>query len=153
MATTLRWKDEKKWTRRIAKEPEVSRSSQIFGQKYQETGTVHDRPSSGRKRKLSILEVKKLIKRTKSGKSALAIAGEISESKERKTEKAHHSSSRVMSQDHKWTVNWKFVDEDIFLSSEFAKTLLLGHAAVLAMFLFIWWCRYRIKGFFKIISF
>ena len=84
--TILKWKDEKKGTRTIANELGVSRSSvQDLIHKYQETGTVHDRPRSGRKRKLSAPEVKKAIKRAKSGKSAPVIAREINESKQRKT--------------------------------------------------------------------
>ena len=52
-------------------------------------------PRSGRKRKLSTPEVKKLIKRAKSGKSAPAIAREISESKEKKTKKTRTTTETV----------------------------------------------------------
>ena len=52
MANNSEWKDEKKRTRTIANELGVSRSSvQDLIHKYEETGTVHDRPRSGRKRK------------------------------------------------------------------------------------------------------
>lgn len=92
----LKWKDEKKGTRTIAKELGISRRGvRNLIQKYQETGTVHDRPRSGRKRKLSTPEVKKLIARAKSGKSAPAIAREISDSKERKTKKTKSTTETV----------------------------------------------------------
>jgi len=35
---------------------------------------------------------------------------------------------------YKWTVNWKFVSEETFLSSTFAKALLVGHLSVLVAF-------------------
>jgi alpha-1,3-mannosyltransferase len=35
---------------------------------------------------------------------------------------------------YKWTVNWKFVSEETFLSPGFAKLLLVGNVAVLAVF-------------------
>ena len=67
----LKWKDEKKGTRAIAKELGISRSKvQDLIQKYQESGTIHDRPRPGRKRKLSDAEIKKATKQAKSGKSA-----------------------------------------------------------------------------------
>lgn len=34
---------------------------------------------------------------------------------------------------YKWTVNWKFVPEDVFLSKQFAYTLLLGHVCFLIL--------------------
>lgn len=37
---------------------------------------------------------------------------------------------------YKWTVNWKFVGEDTFLSPAFANALLVGHVSVLAAFVF-----------------
>ena len=37
---------------------------------------------------------------------------------------------------YKWTVNWKFVPEEIFASTAFANILLLGHLITLACFLF-----------------
>jgi alpha-1,3-mannosyltransferase len=40
---------------------------------------------------------------------------------------------------YKWTVNWRFVSEERFLSPGFAKLLLVGHLAVLVAFgLFRW---------------
>ncbi len=41
---------------------------------------------------------------------------------------------------YKWTVNWRFVDEETFLSSAWARGLLLGHLGVLVLFAFRW-CR------------
>ncbi|OBA20482.1 ALG3-domain-containing protein [Metschnikowia bicuspidata var. bicuspidata NRRL YB-4993] len=35
---------------------------------------------------------------------------------------------------HTWTVNWRFVPEDMFVSDEFARYLLVGHVAVLLLF-------------------
>ena len=48
---------------------------------------------------------------------------------------------------YKWTVNWKFLDEEIFISSEFAIILLLGHVFILMSFLFKRWCR-QVKAIF-----
>src|SRR5690242_8800759 len=80
----LKWKDEKKGSKRISKELKVSRSAvQQLIDKYEETGTVHDRPKTGRKRRLSTSEVKKAVKRAKSGQSAPSIAREISKTKEK----------------------------------------------------------------------
>ncbi|KAF3767108.1 family 58 glycosyltransferase [Cryphonectria parasitica EP155] len=39
----------------------------------------------------------------------------------------------------KWTVNWRFVGEDMFLSKQFSYTLLALHASVLLTFLFTRW--------------
>ncbi|KAI4603019.1 dolichyl-P-Man:Man(5)GlcNAc(2)-PP-dolichol alpha-1,3-mannosyltransferase [Pestalotiopsis sp. 9143b] len=41
----------------------------------------------------------------------------------------------------KWTVNWRFVGEDMFLSREFAATLLVLHVSVLAVFMIRNWLR------------
>jgi alpha-1,3-mannosyltransferase len=41
----------------------------------------------------------------------------------------------------KWTVNWRFVGEDMFLSRSFALTLLVLHALVLAAFMHQKWLR------------
>jgi alpha-1,3-mannosyltransferase len=41
----------------------------------------------------------------------------------------------------KWTVNWRFVDEKIFLSREFAWCLLLGHALTLSLFIVTRWIK------------
>jgi alpha-1,3-mannosyltransferase len=40
---------------------------------------------------------------------------------------------------YKWTVNWRFVPEDIFLSRKFATSLLMGHVSVLALFVLFRW--------------
>jgi alpha-1,3-mannosyltransferase len=41
----------------------------------------------------------------------------------------------------KWTVNWRFVGEDTFLSREFSILLLIGHVSALALFLTTRWLR------------
>jgi len=40
---------------------------------------------------------------------------------------------------YKWTVNWRFVPEDIFLSKPFAKGLLVIHLFILIVFLLNRW--------------
>lgn len=40
---------------------------------------------------------------------------------------------------YKWTVNWRFVPEEIFLSKSFAKGLLVIHLVVLVIFLLNRW--------------
>ncbi|KAG8717348.1 dolichyl-P-Man:Man(5)GlcNAc(2)-PP-dolichol alpha-1,3-mannosyltransferase [Ceratobasidium sp. 395] len=42
---------------------------------------------------------------------------------------------------YKWTVNWRFVSEPMFLSAPFAKGLLACHVALLGLFGFGVWCR------------
>ncbi|CAG8668899.1 402_t:CDS:2, partial [Dentiscutata erythropus] len=42
---------------------------------------------------------------------------------------------------YKWTVNWKFVTEETFLSNGFSKGLMIAHVWVLIAFLFGSWCR------------
>jgi alpha-1,3-mannosyltransferase len=42
---------------------------------------------------------------------------------------------------YKWTVNWRFIPEEIFLSPGWAKSLLVGHASVLIAFAVFRWCR------------
>ncbi|KAI0082755.1 mannosyltransferase [Panus rudis PR-1116 ss-1] len=42
---------------------------------------------------------------------------------------------------YKWTVNWRFVSEETFLSSPWAKGLLLGHLSTLIAFGWFRWCR------------
>ncbi|EJD53285.1 glycosyltransferase family 58 protein [Auricularia subglabra TFB-10046 SS5] len=42
---------------------------------------------------------------------------------------------------YKWTVNWRFVPEDTFLSKRLATALLLGHVTALAAFALFKWCR------------
>ncbi|VDB88734.1 unnamed protein product [Peniophora sp. CBMAI 1063] len=39
---------------------------------------------------------------------------------------------------YKWTVNWRFVDEQTFLSPNFARALLIGHITMLVAFGFRW---------------
>ena len=41
----------------------------------------------------------------------------------------------------KWTVNWRFVGEDIFLSREFSMALLVGHVTTLLLFITTRWVR------------
>lgn len=40
---------------------------------------------------------------------------------------------------YKWTVNWRFVSEETFLSKRFALSLLLAHACLLVLFLSTRW--------------
>ena len=42
---------------------------------------------------------------------------------------------------YKWTVNWRFLDEETFLSKPFARILLLGHVTTLVAFGLFKWCR------------
>lgn len=42
---------------------------------------------------------------------------------------------------YKWTVNWRFISEETFLSSAWARGLLLGHVATLIAFGALRWCR------------
>jgi len=42
---------------------------------------------------------------------------------------------------YEWTVNWRFVDEDIFYTQEFSNALLLGHLATLYLFIATRWLR------------
>lgn len=37
---------------------------------------------------------------------------------------------------YEWTVNWRFVPEDVFLSDQFSNGLLIGHLTVLLVFIF-----------------
>ncbi|KAG9234626.1 glycosyltransferase family 58 protein [Amylocarpus encephaloides] len=41
----------------------------------------------------------------------------------------------------KWTVNWRFVGEEIFLSKEFSTALLVGHISALVVFITSRWLR------------
>ncbi len=41
----------------------------------------------------------------------------------------------------KWTVNWRFVGEDVFLSREFSASLLVGHVSALILFATTRWLR------------
>ena len=42
----------------------------------------------------------------------------------------------------KWTVNWRFIGEELFLNSVWAKTLLLGHVITLMIFAQTIWCKH-----------
>ena len=42
---------------------------------------------------------------------------------------------------YRWTVNWRFVDEQTFLSPMWARSLLLGHITVLVAFGLYKWCQ------------
>ncbi|OCK83448.1 glycosyltransferase family 58 protein [Lepidopterella palustris CBS 459.81] len=42
---------------------------------------------------------------------------------------------------YKWTVNWRFVDEDVFLSRTFSLSLLGAHASLLALFALTRWTK------------
>lgn len=42
--------------------------------------------------------------------------------------------------DYTWTVNWRMMSEETFVSDWFAKQLLCGHALTLLMFMFCIWC-------------
>ncbi|KAH0827128.1 mannosyltransferase [Lanmaoa asiatica] len=42
---------------------------------------------------------------------------------------------------YKWTVNWRFLDEQTFLSRSWARGLLIGHVTVLVAFGLFRWCR------------
>jgi alpha-1,3-mannosyltransferase len=42
---------------------------------------------------------------------------------------------------YKWTVNWRFISEDVFLSHSWALTLLAGQLFTLIAFAMIKWCR------------
>ena len=42
---------------------------------------------------------------------------------------------------YKWTVNWRFISEETFLSQWWARGLLAGHVATLAAFGLFKWCR------------
>lgn len=41
----------------------------------------------------------------------------------------------------KWTVNWRFVGEDRFLSSQFSQALVMGNICILAIFFLTRWTR------------
>ncbi|ORX98842.1 glycosyltransferase family 58 protein [Basidiobolus meristosporus CBS 931.73] len=50
-----------------------------------------------------------------------------------------------------WTVNWKFVPEDVFLGKEFATTLLVAHLVTLLLFLVVKWTREE-QGLFRMLA-
>ncbi|KAF9932728.1 dolichyl-P-Man:Man(5)GlcNAc(2)-PP-dolichol alpha-1,3-mannosyltransferase, partial [Modicella reniformis] len=56
--------------------------------------------------------------------------------------------SRVF--EYRWTVNWKFLDEETFLSGELSKLLMTGHLVVLFAFVFFRWSRSE-GGIFEVI--
>lgn len=43
---------------------------------------------------------------------------------------------------YEWTVNWRFVSEETFLSKEFSLGLLAVHAVLLVLFLVFKWKQY-----------
>ncbi|KAI5963184.1 ALG3 [Candida pseudojiufengensis] len=47
---------------------------------------------------------------------------------------------------YKWTVNWKFIPENIFLSSDFSSALLVLHSSVLLFFIFTRFLNHKIIG-------
>lgn len=47
---------------------------------------------------------------------------------------------------YKWTVNWKFVSEEVFLSDFFSRGLLIAHVAVLAIFVFTRYLSVKVTG-------
>jgi alpha-1,3-mannosyltransferase len=47
---------------------------------------------------------------------------------------------------YKWTVNWKFLSEEVFLSDEFHNLLLVIHGLLLVVFLFTKWTGSKITG-------
>lgn len=42
---------------------------------------------------------------------------------------------------YKWTVNWRIFDEETFLSTRLATSLLIGHATILVAFGAFQWCK------------
>lgn len=52
---------------------------------------------------------------------------------------------------YRWTVNWRFVPENVFLSRQFASLLLATHLIVLVAFGLVRWCR-RDGGAFAVIK-
>ena len=52
---------------------------------------------------------------------------------------------------YKWTMNWRFMEGDVFLSSRFAMALLVGHATVLILFGLFKWCKLD-GGVYRVLS-
>ncbi|KAJ9138210.1 Dol-P-Man [Pleurostoma richardsiae] len=52
----------------------------------------------------------------------------------------------------KWTVNWRFVGEEVFLSKEFAVTLLVLHASVLLAFVVTRWIKLSGKSLGELVA-
>ena len=50
--------------------------------------------------------------------------------------------SRVF--EYKWTVNWKFISESVFLSQDFSRSLTLTYLLVLFFFLYFKWSKRRL---------
>ena len=46
---------------------------------------------------------------------------------------------------YKWTVNFKFLPEDVFLSRQLAVGLLVAHVVVLFLFMQRRWCRLAVR--------
>lgn len=69
-------KDLKQTPYKIAQEMKMNEQSVQNIEKYEQTGTVHDRPKSGRKRKLSNAQVSQAVRKAKKGKCAPQIARE-----------------------------------------------------------------------------
>lgn len=51
----------------------------------------------------------------------------------------------------KWTVNWRFVEEETFLSKEFSSALLVGHVSALILFITTRWLRPAERSIIEII--
>ena len=52
----------------------------------------------------------------------------------------------------KWTVNWRFVGEETFLSKEFSYSLLVGHASTLLLFITTRWLRPAEKPWMELVG-
>jgi alpha-1,3-mannosyltransferase len=52
----------------------------------------------------------------------------------------------------KWTVNWRFIGEETFLSKEFSITLLVGHVSALVLFITTRWLRPAEKPILELIG-
>lgn len=52
----------------------------------------------------------------------------------------------------KWTVNWRFIGEDAFLSREFSIALLVGHVSALALFATTRWLRPTAKPIIELVQ-
>jgi len=131
-------KDSKLSPPQIARELKMNKNTvENILDKYEKTGTVHDRPKSGRKRKLSTKEVGQAVKKAKKGKTAPQIARDFKNKvtprtirrrlreaglfygkviKEEKLSPAHKKNRLQYSKDMK-CFNWKrvlFSDEKTF---------------------------------------
>ena len=52
----------------------------------------------------------------------------------------------------KWTVNWRFIGEETFLSKEFSTALLVGHASTLVLFITTRWLRPSDKSLTELVT-